>query len=201
MRGNGTLYLLLALGAMLTLTACGTSEQPVNMEKLLAQPKTFVGSETCKNCHLEHYDSWKGTNHSRMAQDVAANADAFIVDIDVERIKADFMKLEEAGKLQKPVSEIYFPNKEDILYTLGNEWKQRYIVKKDDVLFISPIQYNVETDRWVNYHEADWDQRPWLLKCGGCHTTGTDLEAGTFTEPGVGCEGCHGAGSWHTALP
>ena len=32
-----------------------------------------------------------------------------------------------------------------------------------------------------NYHEADWNERPWLLKCGGCHTTGVDLEAQTIT--------------------
>jgi nitrate/TMAO reductase-like tetraheme cytochrome c subunit len=30
------------------------------------EPKKFVGSETCKSCHLEHYDSWKMTLHSRM---------------------------------------------------------------------------------------------------------------------------------------
>ncbi|MGL1863776.1 MAG: multiheme c-type cytochrome [Pseudodesulfovibrio sp.] len=197
-----TTMLVMALVAV----GCMSSEPVVDVKKVTSQPKEFVGSETCKSCHLEHYDSWKATNHSRMAQDVEVNEDAFIVDINQARIKADFKKLEAKGKLKLPLDQIYFPTKEEVKYTLGNEWKQRYIVEKDGVLFISPIQYNTETDRWVNYHEKDWDKRPWLLKCGGCHTTGTKLDPndsskGTFVEPGVGCEACHGAGSWHTALP
>ena len=38
------------------LAAC-TTEQPVNVEAVLSQPKTYVGSDNCKMCHLEHYDS------------------------------------------------------------------------------------------------------------------------------------------------
>ncbi|MBI9078969.1 MAG: hypothetical protein JEY79_04420 [Pseudodesulfovibrio sp.] len=191
---------------VILIAGCTSGDPVVDVAKLTSQPKTFVGSETCKTCHLEHYDSWKSTNHSRMAQNVVTNEDAFIVDINQEVIRADFKKLEDAGKLKLPVDQIYFPKKDEIKYTLGNEWKQRYIIQKDGVLFISPIQFNTETGRWVNYHEADWDKRPWLLKCGGCHTTGTNLDMvdqskSSFTEPGVGCESCHGAGSWHTALP
>lgn len=188
------------------LAGCTAGEPVVDVAKITSQPKEFVGSETCKTCHLEHYDSWKVTNHSRMAQDVTKNADAFIVDINQKVILADFKKLEEKGKLKAPLNEIYFPTKDEIKYTLGNEWKQRYIVEKDGVLYITPIQFNTETGRWVNYHEHDWNKRPWLLKCGGCHTTGVKLDKddpskGTFSEPGVGCEACHGAGSWHVALP
>ncbi|ACS79445.1 multiheme c-type cytochrome [Maridesulfovibrio salexigens] len=193
--------------ALLALLASGCSSgESVNVAKITSQPKAFVGSENCKTCHLEHYDSWKITNHSRMAQDVTKNKDAFIVDINHKVIMADFKKLEEKGKLKMPLDKIYFPKKDEIKYTLGNEWKQRYIVEKDGVLYISPIQFNTETGRWVNYHDNDWDKRPWLLKCGGCHTTGVKLDKndpskGTFSEPGVGCEACHGAGSWHAALP
>ncbi|SDL06409.1 Cytochrome c554 and c-prime [Maridesulfovibrio ferrireducens] len=198
--------LLIVVVTLMTFGGCTTNEPVVDVAKITSEPKTFVGSETCKTCHLEHYDSWKATNHSRMAQNAKSNVDAFIVDINDKVIKADFQKLADAGKLKAPVDQIYFPTKNDILYTLGNEWKQRYIVKKDGILYISPIQFNTETGRWVNYHEADWDKRPWLLKCGGCHTTGTkldmdDMSKSTFTEPGVGCESCHGAGSWHVALP
>jgi len=88
-----------------------------------------------------------------------------------------------------------------VLYTIGSQWKQRYLIEKDGDLFIAPIQYNADTGRWVNYHEGDWDKRPWLLKCGGCHATGVDLEEKNFVEPGVGCEACHGPGSIHAALP
>lgn len=180
------------------LTACGT-EKPVNMEKVLAQDKTYVGSDTCKQCHLEHYDSWQMTLHSRMLQDASANQDAIIVPIDEQRIRDDLSNVESGLKV--PADQIYVPKTEEILYTIGSQWSQRFLVKKDDVYYIAPIQYDAETHRWTNYHEADWDKRPWLEKCGGCHATGVDLQKRTFVEPGVGCESCHGKGSWHSALP
>ena len=184
--------------ATLAFAAC-TGEQPIDMKQVLAKPKAYVGSDTCKMCHLEHYDSWKMTMHSRMLQDAKKNQDAIIVPIEEKRIREDLAKL--SDKLKVPAEKIYVPKQDEILYTIGSQWKQRFLVKKDDTLFISPIQYNADTHRWVNYHEADWDKRPWLLKCGGCHATGADLENNTFNEPGVACEACHGAGSWHATLP
>jgi hypothetical protein len=189
---------ILAGLALLFLAGCST-EQPVDIQAVTSQPKVFVGSDTCKMCHLEHYDSWKMTLHSRMTQDAQKNEDAIIVPIEEKRIREDLAKLED--KLKVPSSQIYVPEVDEILYTIGSQWKQRYIVKKDGTLYISPIQYNADTHRWVNYHEKDWDQRPWLLKCGGCHTTGVDLEKQTFKEVGVACESCHGKGAWHAALP
>jgi len=198
MKGRDLLIILI-LGLMaLTLAACG-GEKPVDIAAVTAQPKSFVGSDTCKMCHLEHYDSWKMTMHSRMLQDAKKNEDAIIVPIDEKHIREDLAKL--GDKLKVPADKVYVPKKEEILYTIGSQWKQRFLVEKDGTLFISPIQYNADTHRWVNYHEADWDKRPWLLKCGGCHATGVDLEKNTFNEPGVSCEACHGKGSWHAALP
>ena len=189
--------LVLAVFAM-GITACG-SEKPIDVKTIMAEPKTFVGSDTCKMCHLEHYDSWKMTMHSRMLQDAKENEDAIIVPIDEKRIREDLAKL--GDTLKVPADKIYVPKKDEILYTIGSQWKQRYLVKKNGTLYISPIQYNADTHRWVNYHEKDWDKRPWLLKCGGCHTTGADLEKNTFKETGTSCEACHGKGSWHAALP
>ncbi len=189
--------LLLVLTAAI-LAAC-SGEQPVDVKAVLSTDKIYVGSDTCKMCHLEHYDSWKMTQHSRMIQDARQNRDVLVTAIDEKRVRDDLAKLE--AKLKVPSGQIYVPTEDEVLYTIGSQWKQRFIIKKEDTLFISPIQYNVETDRWVNYHEHDWQKRPWLLKCGGCHVTGTDLEKQTFMEPGVACESCHGRGSWHAALP
>ena len=97
-----------------------------------------------------------------------------------KEIREDLAKL--GDKLKVPADQIYIPKVEDIKYTIGSQWKQRYIVEKDGILYISPIQYNADTDRWVNYNEATWDKNPWLLKCGGCHATGVDLEKQKFVE-------------------
>ena len=116
-----------------------------------------------------------------------------------QRIRADLAKL--GDKLKVPADQIFIPKVEDIKYTIGSQWKQRYIVEKNGILYIAPIQYFADTDRWVNYNEATWEKNPWLLKCGGCHATGVDLDKQKFSEPAVTCEACHGKGSWHAALP
>jgi len=66
--------LLLGLIALL-LSACG-GEKPIDVAAVTSQPKAFVGSDTCKMCHLEHYDSWKMTMHSRMLQDAKNNQES-----------------------------------------------------------------------------------------------------------------------------
>ncbi len=197
MKRKASAAILLGVFALLWY-GCG-GEQTVDVKKLMAQPKAYVGSDTCKMCHLEHFDSWMMTLHSRMTQDVQKNRDALIADLDEKRIREDLAKL--GDKLKVPADQIFIPRIEEIKYTIGSQWKQRYIVEKNGVLYIAPIQYNADTDRWVNYNEATWDKNPWLLKCGGCHATGVDLEKQNFVEPAVGCEACHGKGSWHAALP
>ena len=198
MRGKDLATNLFLGLVVLTILACG-AEQAVDVKTITANPKAYVGSDTCKMCHLEHYDSWQMTLHSRMLQDAEKNQDAIIVPIDEKTIREDLTEL--GDKLKVPADQVYVPKVEEIKYTIGSQWKQRYLVEKNGDFFIAPVQYNSETHRWVNYHEADWDKRPWLLKCGGCHATGVDLEKKTFVEPGVGCESCHGKGSWHAALP
>jgi len=112
----------------------GLAAEPIDAKKLLSQPKTYVGSEVCRTCHLEHYDAWKMTLHSRMLQDAKANADAIVTDFNHEIIKADLTKIQD--KLKVAVDQVYIPKVEDILYTIGSQWKQRYLVKKDGELFI-----------------------------------------------------------------
>ncbi len=187
-------------GAVLIFFGLGSaSAEDIDTKKLLAQPNTYVGSEVCRSCHLEHYDAWKRTLHSRMLQDAKANADVLVTDIVEEKVRADLAL--KGDKLKVPADQIHVPKQEDVLYTIGSQWKQRYLIRHEGKLKIAPTQFNVDSGKWVNYHEHDWEKRPWLKKCGGCHATGVDLEKDTFLEPGVGCEACHGKGSWHAALP
>ena len=181
------------------LGGCGSNDTQVNIQELLSKPMTYVGSEECKFCHLEHYDSWKNTLHSRTITDVTENRDALIAEIDPEVIRADLKLLEK--ELKVPVDQVYIPKVEEIKYTIGMQWKQGFVVEKKGVLYVAPIQYNAKTHTWVNYNEDTWDKRPWIEYCAGCHAMGTDLEKNTISEPSVGCEACHGPGSHHVALP
>lgn len=183
---------------VIAMAACG-GEKIVDVKETLAKPKAFVGADVCKKCHLEHYDSWKMTLHSRTLQDVQENKDAIIVELDAKKIRESLSKLEK--ELKVPVDDIYIPTVDEVKYVFGSQWKQHFLVEKEGKLYVAPTQYNADTHRWVNYHEEDWDKRPFLLLCGGCHATGVDLEKNTFNETSVACEACHGKGSWHAALP
>lgn len=188
---------LLGVLAM-SMAACGV-EKPVDVEELTAQPKAFVGSNTCKQCHLEHFDSWQMTLHSRSMGDVRENLDALIVPINEEDIRRDLREMED--QLNTPANDIYIPKQEDIVYAIGSQWSQMYVVEREGTLLVAPVLYNIEANKWEPYYEDQWQERPWAEKCGGCHTTGLDLETETFTESTIGCEACHGKGSWHAALP
>src|SRR5512137_2609145 len=132
--------------AVVLVAGCG-GEKPIDMKTIMAQPKAFVGSDTCKMCHLEHYDSWKMTLHSRSIQDVQQNKDAIIVNLDENNIREDLGKLK--PMLKVPADKIYIPKLDDVKYVMGSQWQQRFLVAKDGELFIAPIQYSVDTDRWV----------------------------------------------------
>ncbi|MBW2580311.1 MAG: hypothetical protein JRD00_05060 [Deltaproteobacteria bacterium] len=196
-------WVKLVLTALLAagLAGCGPGlgEPEVSMEKILSKPKIYVGSQECKVCHLEHYDSWRNTLHSRTLQDVTKNRDALIANLDPEVIRADLKK--QKNGLKVPVDEIYIPEVSEIKYVIGMQWKQGFLIEKNGLLYVAPIQFHVVNGEWGTYHEDDWDKRPWRDYCGGCHAMGVDLKNNTFTEPSVGCEACHGAGSHHIALP
>jgi hypothetical protein len=165
----------IALIALLVswVAGCGSGEPDFDVQEMLARPKTYIGSNQCRVCHLEHYDSWMTTLHSRTIQDVSENLDAIVADIDPNVIRADLKKGQ--IELKAPVDEIYIPNTEDIKYTIGVQWKQMYLVEKNKVLYLAPIQYNIWSDRWIPYHEEDWDERPWAKLCGGCHAMNVDI--------------------------
>jgi hypothetical protein len=192
------LVFVTALGIMVLLSACGR-DQEVDIEAAMAQPKAFVGSENCKQCHLEHYDSWKMTLHSRMLINAQENPHAIVADLDPELIKADLKKIED--RLKVPLEDIYIPTPDEILYVIGTQWKQRYIVQRNGQYLVAPVQYNIQSKRWVNYYDDAWDKRDWLIRCGGCHATGVNVEKYTFSETSIGCEACHGPGSQHVSLP
>ncbi len=199
MRVKGLKVFLLTtlLFASMLPAGCGSDEPSV--KEIRAKAKSYVGSEQCKVCHLEHYDSWKMTLHSRTLQDVTVNKDALITAIDPRVIRADLKRLEK--DLKVPADEIYIPTGEEIRYTQGIQWKQRFVVEKNGKLYIAPVEYDAWSHSWSNYRESEWDKEPWLEKCGGCHATGVDLEKGSFIESSVGCEACHGPASHHVILP
>jgi hypothetical protein len=112
---------------------------------------------------------------------------------------------------------------DDISYVIGGyNWKARFI-NKDGYIITNPPgevgvtdyvnQFNyanpiVGNDAgWVGYHAGE-ENKPY--NCGTCHTTGYNPEGnqddlpgmiGTWSEPGIWCEECHGPASLHVQYP
>jgi hypothetical protein len=99
----------------------------------------------------------------------------------------------------------------DYQYVIGGYgWKARFVLPTGRVFTATEeVQYNLEDSSWVAYHFGE--DKKYNYGCFQCHTTGPSPEGswngvpddslGTFNEPGIRCEGCHGPGSDHVSNP
>ncbi len=154
----------------------------------------FVGSAACQECHEGVYDRWKDTLMANILVDVNDRPDVVL------------------GDFSTPNSLVTF-SREDIAFTYGRKWKQRYFTRIGDDYFVFPAQWDVMnetwrryypepgTEWWTEHYSADPLQRPTGPLCDGCHSTNYDIETKQVTEWNVGCEKCHGAGAEHARSP
>jgi hypothetical protein len=139
----------------------------------------YIGSEACADCHEDISSRWEKTLHARMLQDPKKSPDAILGDM----------------TQSLPFSE------EDIVYTIGNHWTQRYITEIDGEYYVLPRMWSIQSREWMPYSIFSWKRKPWRDFCAGCHTTGYDYETGKFAEIAIGCEACHGPGGKHVDDP
>ncbi len=154
----------------------------------------FAGSESCKGCHAEAYAGWKQTRMANIVRDPKAHPEAVL------------------GDFAHPDPLRTF-SLEDVAFTYGSRWKQRYFTKRGDEYYPLPAQWDVKKGRWLPYHVengTDWwtpfygptnMERPTGPTCDGCHSVNYNIETKQVTEWNVGCEKCHGPGSLHNAHP
>lgn len=161
---------------------------------LWAQSSGYAGSAACKTCHTNLYERWSKTRMANVIVDPKVHPEAIIPDF------------------SKPDPLLTF-KKEDVAFTYGSKWKQRYFKKVGDDYFPLPAQwdvanqvwraYNVKpgTDWWTPHYGADNMQRPTGPLCDGCHSVNYNPQTKSVTEWNVGCEKCHGPGLAHTKKP
>jgi len=159
----------------------------------------YVGSDTCGTCHKDNYEAFAKSGHPFKLNKVVDGVPPTYPFTAVTELPEGYTW-------------------DDITYVIGGyNWKARFIDK--DGYIITGKDANATTQYsfanpivgkeagWVGYHAGEAN-KPY--DCGPCHTTGYNPEGhqddlpgliGTWAEPGIGCERCHGPGSQHVANP
>lgn len=163
----------------------------------------YVGSQTCSGCHPDIYDIYINSGHAWILNPVVDGSAPGIANSSIS---------------QPPQGYTW----EDISYVIGGyNWKALFL-DQDGFIITNPPnttadtaylnQYNLENSRldineeWVSYHAGEDTIQ---YDCGSCHSTGytsrsqSELKGivGSWVQPGVQCEACHGPGSLHVSNP
>lgn len=157
----------------------------------------YVGSQICAGCHAEISQTFVNSGHANSLKQINGEVPEF------------------------PFSAIPAPPEgyswSDILYVIGGfNWRalfidnNGYLITGDEN---SSTQFNLSNSvvgaeaNWTDYHAGEQNLS---TDCSVCHTTGyspmgsqNDIPGliGTWKEPGVMCEACHGPGGQHITAP
>lgn len=169
-------------------------------------PRGYVTSSVCANCHQQKWDQVRDSGHPYKIN-----------------------KVENGQPPTYPHSDVPQPPDGfawgDISYVIGGYgWKARFMDLEGYVITTGvdgvDAQYNIPRDdlgdgglpaEWTTYHPTQSTAQEYT--CGTCHTTGWQTFAenggvhqdglvgilGTWEEPGINCEQCHGPGGDHVA--
>ncbi|MDD3310760.1 multiheme c-type cytochrome [Pseudodesulfovibrio sp.] len=154
------------------LQAAPARAQAIRDEGVIATdpPEAYAGSAACKACHQAQYDHWSGTLKARFV-----------------RYRKDVGAL--PGKWGKsPVA----ADKDKVFVVVGLHRKVAFVDADWRVL---GAEYLLGKGKWKE--RPGWARSDYRSKCGMCHLTGCNPYEKRFTEPGVGCEACHGPGKRH----
>ncbi len=169
---------------------------------LQSSAQEFAGSQRCKACHLQIYEQYTQTGHPHKIQKITDVPPAYPANTS-------------PGVPQPPAGKTW----KDITYVIGGfGWKARFLDNEGYILTGKERQYNLANPlhgneaHWVAYDSKNAPRKPYT--CGTCHTTGWVATGaagphqdglpgihGTWAEPGVTCEACHGPSAAHVAAP
>lgn len=164
----------------------------------------YVGSAACGECHTDTYEVFMQSGHPYKLSPVVGGQPPEYPFTSIDQLPEGYTW-------------------DDVSYVIGGyNWKARFMNKEGYIITDEPgksgnadylNQWNfanpiVGRDAgWVKY-SSGVENKPY--DCGTCHTTGYNPDVptegmpgivGSWAEPGIQCEECHGPGSLHVANP
>ncbi|HRQ65183.1 MAG TPA: multiheme c-type cytochrome [Xanthomonadaceae bacterium] len=137
----------------------------------------FVSSHQCAICHDSVFDAWYDTGHRKMMRPAS----------DIEATHAQWGTHGQAPAFAQS----------EVAWIIGSKWEQQFMGQDGDHETLLPGAWSMIDEKWAMVGWDGWQFPEPLKRCHGCHTVGLDVESGTFVEPGIGCESCHGPGEGH----
>lgn len=229
LRGTGAIAGRVGVvGALaLALGACGPASGPAPSSDvtLAASAPTYTGSAACASCHADIDTRWSTSHHAKAL--AAASADTVLAAFDgvwrgegAQRFRP--VREGDAFLFETPSGDTV--KRLTVRWTIGVTPLQQYLVERDGgrwqaftwvwdaraaaaggqrwyFLYADQPPAVVEANHWDSARQNANHQ------CVACHAVdfekGVDAESGVLasrmTEPGVGCESCHGPGGAHIA--
>lgn len=187
--------------------------------QLLAQTPSYVGSETCVDCHQEAYEAWSGSHHRKAWQE--PSADQFEGGFKGEVFEQDDMRAQfskEGDRLKVTVRETDGISTDYTVHSVAGTAPLRQLILETQQGRMQSFDVVWDVQKRIWYHlYPDQDLPPdeafhwsgpyknWNARCAECHATGFEKNydfkrrryASTQAEIGVGCEACHGPGEAH----
>ena len=175
---------------------------------------SYVGSESCEECHVDEHASYLHTTHSRAFNDVHVENepadDAFLHALSGRRYEVyrDGQTLRHRETLDDPQGRELARSDYALKYLIGSGAHTRsYLVEADGFLVESPITWYSSKQDWAmspGYDRpAHWGfERAVTTGCLICHVGRAAPVEGSYQravvhEQAIGCESCHGPGSLH----
>jgi len=187
---------------------------------------TYVGRDTCSQCHQAEYKKWVGSHHD-LAMDLAT-PETVLGDFDDRQLTylgvTAHMSIRDGKYFVRTEGPDGRPDDFEVRYVFGFDPLQQYMVEFDDGrVQVLRECWDTKAKRWFYQHPPDIQDeklRPndplhwtgslsnWNHMCAKCHSTGlvknydpkTDRYHTEFAEIDVSCETCHGPGSVHVEL-
>ncbi len=217
-------FVVSRLFIVLAMAAAGCDSRPTPTPESKAQPSgaasndlgEFAGSESCKECHRQAYDEWKGSHHANAQRDLspALDDEVFSPTRTIHHASQTSTASKEGGKYTLTTAGLESPAQPFVpSAALGVDPLWQYIIPGPNGRFqLTELAWDPAKKEWFNvYGEEDrkpgewghWTGRGmnWNSMCAPCHTTAyhknyqvkSDAYASAYVEQGVGCESCHGA--------
>lgn len=224
------LVVVAALLAVVLVCAWGFDSRRAPPENALVQrTRDFEGSETCRNCHAERWESWRKTYHSTMTtlptrESVLGRFDG----VEVLLFGARARPFARDGRFffELPAYGGEPARTAEVALCVGSHRYQQYFELVDDGTHAFrrlPLVWHAVDGRWSHLNAVflepdrdDWGAHvaTWNENCVFCHNTGpmprmrgaaerAPDEPPHFDtkveELGIACESCHGPGETHVA--